>query len=102
MIEPVERLRGRNEIYRSVGQARRLGARQPVFDFRIWSRSAELISARIDGDDPLEMIHQAERGLPVTGSAVEREPMLRRQSGQTVKEPIGIPRAKGGVERRAI
>jgi hypothetical protein len=48
------------------------------------------------------MIHQSKRGLPVARSAVERNPMLRGQSRQEREQRVGIDRAKGGVERRAI
>ena len=64
--------------------------------------AVDLIRARIDRDYALEMIHQSKRGLPVARSAVERNPMLWRQSGQEREQRIGIERAKGGVERRAI
>lgn len=66
------------------------------------SSVTDLIRARINGDDALEMIDQPERSLSVTRSTIERETMLRRQFGQAREQRRGIKRAKGGVERRAI
>jgi hypothetical protein len=40
--------------------------------------------------------------LSVARPAIERNPVLWRQSGQEREQRIGIERAKGGVERRAI
>ena len=66
------------------------------------SGAADLIRARIDGDDAIEMIRQSNRGLSVARATIEGNSMLRRQPGQEPEQRVGIKRAKGGVERRAV
>lgn len=50
------------------------------------SRAADLLRAGIGRDHSLEMIRETNRGLPVSGAAVEGDAVMARQSRQKREE----------------
>src|SRR6185369_14817406 len=71
-VDPVKGLCGRDQVDGGIRQGNRFGGRDPVFDSGMRSSAVDLLCARIDGNDALEMIHQSKRGLSVARSAIER------------------------------
>jgi hypothetical protein len=90
MVEPMESLRCGDEIDRLGGKAARLRARHSVLDPLVGSGAADLLLAGVGCDHALEMFCESNRGLSVAGAAIERDPVLARQSGQDCEQGFRI------------
>ena len=73
-IEPVHRLRDRDQIDLGVADRQRLGHRALVPDFGVRQRLRELRRAAVDREHALEMRGQRDGGLSVAGRAIDGEP----------------------------
>ena len=70
-----------NEVERLV-ERWGLGLSYPVFDVRVRDSVRDLIGARVERCDPIELLGKPNRGLPVSSGAVERTALFATQGRQ--------------------
>src|SRR4029079_4622298 len=75
-VEPVKCLRGSDQIHRAPRHPARVCRCQSVLDAWIGGRVSDLRVAWIRGHHFIEMSGESDRRLPVSGAAVESQPML--------------------------
>ncbi len=96
-VEPVQRLRHRDEIDRSVAEVRGLGRTDAVLDARIVRGVVDLAAAGVGRDDEREVSGQPDRGLARAGACVPRFVARRRGLRQEVEQRIRVAGPEGRI-----